>query len=245
MEPVETCIAAPEMTPWEEDSALLTLAAPARPMPCRDMATSIRILALLALYGVWLQTPAKGHPIQKQCHISKYKNTKPSVMSIARELQDLQRRRRSCHLGLRLRNFTDCDLKGKERLMLTLHRLSLAISVLEDMNQTKLVIQNLEAFSILQADLMNCEGAKSPELKNCQHHLNQYRDKVTKECLENDVLLSLVWLLTEDLGYLIYGEQSAEGKEKMELPVTTEPLAAKKNRGKKRKKSKKNKKNAN
>ncbi|XP_075692783.1 uncharacterized protein LOC142660018 [Rhinoderma darwinii] len=150
--------------------------------------------------------------------------------------------RPSCRQGLRLKTFKNCDVKGKERLMLILHRLSLVVNVLENMNKTDLVMQNLETFSILHSDLMNCEMVKSPELRRCRDHLNQYKETVTKECLQNDVLMSLVWILGEDIGYLIHEEQSGKGTEKKDLHVPAKPPAAKKHKGKRKKKGKKMKK---
>ncbi|XP_071980871.1 uncharacterized protein [Engystomops pustulosus] len=208
----------------------------------QNMAAIIRITAFLVLLYVFLQDTAEGHPLQNQCYMSKYKKIQPSIMAPARMLQNQQKKRPSCHQGLHLRKFKYCDIKGRERLLLTLQRISLVVNVLENMNKTKVVTQNLEAFSILQGDLMNCEVIKSPELNSCRHHLHHYRETVTKECLENDVLLSLEWILTEDLGYLIHGRQSGENMEKMDPPVTVKPPAAKKRKGKRRNKGKKSKK---
>ncbi|XP_077148618.1 uncharacterized protein LOC143809430 [Ranitomeya variabilis] len=209
-----------------------------------DMAAIIRSVALLALYFASLQDVAEGHPIQNHCHMSKYKKMQPSAMSPARKLQNLQHKKSSCHHGLRLKHFEDCDIKGRDRLMLTLYRVSLVVDVLENMNKTELVKQNLNAFSILESDLMNCEMEKSPELKNCRHHLKQYRETVTQECLKNDVLTSLVWILTEDMGQLIHGGQSPEEMIKADLHVTAKPPPAKKQKGKRKKKGKKTKKKA-
>ncbi|KAM4021306.1 uncharacterized protein ACNLHF_001364 [Anomaloglossus baeobatrachus] len=165
-------------------------------------------------------------------------------MSPARKLQNLHHKKSSCHLGLRLKNFESCDLKGRDRLPLTLDRVSLVINVLENVTVTELVKQNLEAFYILESDLMNCEMEKSPELKTCRHHLKHYRATVTHECLKNDVLLSLVWFLTEDMGQLIGGRQSAEEMIKPDLHITAKPPPAKKQKGKRKKKGKKTKKKA-
>ncbi|XP_056396019.1 uncharacterized protein LOC130291364 [Hyla sarda] len=214
------------------------------------MAAVIKIVVLLCF--AYLQHPAEGHPLQKRCHISKYKMVRPDMMDAASKLQIQPKYKPICNQGLRLINFPNCDIKGKARLMLTLDRLSLVIRVLENMNttgnliKTQLVAQNLETFSILQTDLMNCEKVQSPNLKKCQRHLNQYRKTVTSECLENDVLQNLVWILIDDVGYLVNGvPSSAEGIKKADRHVKAKEPAAKKRKGKRKKKNNKIKKMAN
>ncbi|XP_063791789.1 E3 ubiquitin-protein ligase RBBP6-like [Pseudophryne corroboree] len=91
-------------------------------------------------------------------------------------------------------------------MTLTQHRLSLAVTVLENMTMTSLVRQNLETFSILQTDLSKCEMKNSPKVEACLRHMATYTETVSAECLQEDVLLNLVWLLHEDLSSLIHGK---------------------------------------
>ncbi|XP_069800154.1 uncharacterized protein [Dendropsophus ebraccatus] len=213
--------------------------------PTTGMATIVRIVLLLALYTACLQDPAEGHPLHKRCPMSKYKKLQPDTMDAARRLQNLQKIKASCTQGLLLENVTNCDIMGTARLPLTLQRLSLVINVLENINttgnfkKTDLVKRNLEAFSILQDDLMNCDRVESPNLRDCESHLDQYRTTVSSECLENDVLLNLLWILVEDVGYCVHGDQSLESMKKANPRAAAKPNAAKKHKGKKNKKNKK------
>ncbi|XP_075042036.1 interferon lambda-1 [Mixophyes fleayi] len=171
------------------------------------MDVTIRMLAVTSLYYTFLWDTATGHPLRTHCHIHRYKSIAPSTMSQVKQLQNLHEMKENklkCHHGLRLKKFPNCDLQGNERLILTQHRVSLTVKVLENMTMTGLVRQNLETFSILQTELSKCEMIKSPEVEMCLQHLNKYTERVSAECLQEDALLNLVWILVEDLGFLIH-----------------------------------------
>ncbi|KAM4632488.1 interferon lambda-3-like [Discoglossus pictus] len=187
-----------------------------------EMNTNIRMVSMMAL-AVVLLGAVTGTPYPRKCPLSKYTSLFPSVIKSAKELQteyetstDLTRSRKNmrCSMGLLLKKFPECNLQGNERLRLTLSRVSLAVSVLMNISKLKssdLVQQNTETFAVLKEDLNSCvsplkHSILNPQkLESCHGHLVKYSRNVSPECLQDDVMLNLVWLLTEDLSFLVHG----------------------------------------
>ncbi|KAM8952245.1 uncharacterized protein RCH25_043034 [Pelodytes ibericus] len=185
------------------------------------MAT-ISHMAAVTIVSVLLGTVI-GHPHRRHCQLSRYKSIPPSVMAEVRELQNPEEEKemgvKCAHHGLRLKRFPQCDIKGHERLTLTLHRVSLAVEVLHNRSH------NLDLFSALKKDLSTCNLPSSSVLDTCRGHLDRYMEKVSDECLHHDVLLNLVWLLVEDLRSLTHGEHDGHQnrKEDPEEEPPTQP----------------------
>ncbi|XP_063791790.1 uncharacterized protein LOC134947885 [Pseudophryne corroboree] len=194
----------------------------------------IRMLAVTLLCYTCCWDTATGHSLRAHCHIHRHRSIPPSTMAQVKELQNIHEIKEikpKCHHGLRLRKFPNCDLQGNDRMTLTQHRLSLAVTVLENMTMTSLVRQNLETFSILQTDLSKCEMIKSPEVEMCRHQLHKYIERVSAECLQEDVLLNLVWILDEDLRSLIHGKPQKKGPRRQDPQLHPTIPVPKKHRG--------------
>uniref|UniRef100_A0A8C5QQI9 Uncharacterized protein n=1 Tax=Leptobrachium leishanense TaxID=445787 RepID=A0A8C5QQI9_9ANUR len=183
-------------------------------LPCRwcfslqshsstDMPSIVQ-LATMAFLSVLLCT-VTAHPHRRHCHLSRHKSIPSSVMVEVGDLQNQQVneelfRGMKCRRGLALEKFPECDIKGLERLTLTLRRVALAEEVLQDRSHS------LGIFSILRKDLSMCNALNTSVVETCVRHLDAYTKMASSGCLHRDVLLNLVWLLAEDLRSLTHGE---------------------------------------
>ncbi|XP_053330125.1 uncharacterized protein LOC128503955 [Spea bombifrons] len=177
---------------------------------------SVIQMAAVSLLSVLLGA-ATGHPHRKHCHLSKYRSISLGEMAELRELQNHEEEMEvgvKCHHGLRLKRFPQCDLKGEERLTLTLHRVSLAVEVLQNLSGSDRGHRSLDIFSSLKKELSSCKMRNSSVLESCRGHLMKYSETVSAECLRRDVLLNLVWLLVEDVRLLIPGEYNVRETQK-------------------------------
>nr|NP_001389912.1 interferon-like LOC124629397 precursor [Xenopus laevis]ANQ43344.1 type III interferon 1 [Xenopus laevis] len=166
-----------------------------------------------AVFFALLTTLGAGHPTHRErCPLSSYQTVLPSDITAARQLQNQTRVSLKCHQGLRLSSFPECDIKGNGRLRLTLHRVSLAVRLLKNMTKSKLVLRNLELFGALHETLL-CNTSHSdkvpthPVLESCTDHLVTYTKDTSAGCIEQDILMSLVWLLIEDMRFLVDEDQ--------------------------------------
>nr|ANQ43305.1 type III interferon 1 [Xenopus tropicalis] len=192
-----------------------------------------------------------GHPTHRErCPLSGYETVLPSDIIAAKELQNQTRMSLKCHQGLRLTSSPECDIKGNGRLMLTLHRISLTVRVLKNMTKSKLVLRNLELFGALQETLL-CNTSHSykvpnhPVLESCAGLLATYTKETPAECIEQDVLLSLVWLLIEDVRFLFDGDQIERGSKKKDAPQLLPTVSSSKKSKQRRKHKGKNRKSKN
>uniref|UniRef100_A0A6I8PVB1 Interleukin 28B (interferon, lambda 3), gene 1 n=1 Tax=Xenopus tropicalis TaxID=8364 RepID=A0A6I8PVB1_XENTR len=138
------------------------------------MEIPIRLAAMMALL-----VTVTAHPHRRHCHMSRYRSVSPSDIRAA-----------------------------SDRLILTLERVTLAVDVLTNMTESplaKLLSLPLTMLLSLEDDLKICRKSPlysdppSEQLMPWLHHLKHFREKVSSECVQDAVLLSLTQLLIEDI----------------------------------------------
>lgn len=209
------------------------------------MDTFIKMVATTFLCWILLRNTATGHSIQTFCFPSKLKALLFNAIPHAKELQnkyELEGNKPNCQFMFQLTNHPCCNLRGMERLALSLYRVSLTVQVLENITMDSLVRNNLEIFTVIQDELSRCEATKSPEAEACQQHLMKYVAKVPTECLKNDILFHLIWTLYEDVGFLLPGEHQGDEAQKGSLTFTPKVRSSKKRKRRRKNKGKKTKK---
>ncbi|KAE8585894.1 hypothetical protein XENTR_v10021495 [Xenopus tropicalis] len=138
------------------------------------MEIPIRLAAMMVLL-----VTVTAHPHRKHCHMSRYRSVSPSDIRAA-----------------------------SDRLILTLERVTMAVRVLTNMTESPLsefVSQPLEFFHSLEDDLKHCRKSPlysdppSQQLMPWLNHLKHFRERVSSQCVQDAVLLSLTQLLIEDV----------------------------------------------
>ncbi|OCT66339.1 hypothetical protein XELAEV_18042595mg [Xenopus laevis] len=138
------------------------------------MEIPIRLAAMMVLL-----VTVTAHPHRRHCHTSRYRSLSPSDIRAA-----------------------------SDRLILTLERVTLAVDVLTNMSESPLsefISQPLEFFRSLEDDLKHCRKSPlnsdppSQQLMPWLNHLKHFREKVSSQCVQDAVLLSLIQLLIEDV----------------------------------------------
>uniref|UniRef100_A0A6I8Q2F1 Interferon lambda-3 n=1 Tax=Xenopus tropicalis TaxID=8364 RepID=A0A6I8Q2F1_XENTR len=138
------------------------------------MEIPIRLAAMMVLL-----VTVTAHPHRRHCHMSRYGSVSPSDIRAA-----------------------------SDRLILTLERVTMAVDVLTNMTESPLsefVTQPLEFFHSLEDDLKHCRKSPlysdppSQQLMPWLNHLKHFRERVSSQCVQDAVLLSLTQLLIEDV----------------------------------------------
>ncbi|KAM4696397.1 interferon lambda-2-like [Rhinophrynus dorsalis] len=160
-----------------------------------------------------LLVAVSGHPHRRHCHMSRYRSISPSDMRAVRLLQREHEERTftdgvKCHKKMMRHKPSVCDLRASDRLILTLERVTLTVDVLTNITTSSPsdnLSQPLDVFLALEEDLKFCRMSPvysdppSHQLRPWLHHLQHFREKVTLECVQHSVLLSLTHLLMDDV----------------------------------------------
>ncbi|OCT66340.1 interferon lambda-3 isoform X2 [Xenopus laevis] len=172
------------------------------------MEIPIRLAAMMVLL-----VTVTAHPHRRHCHTSRYRSLSPSDIRAVRLLHN-EHEKSSTNDGIKCqkRMFRQkpsvCELKASDRLILTLERVTLAVDVLTNMSESPLsefISQPLEFFRSLEDDLKHCRKSPlnsdppSQQLMPWLNHLKHFREKVSSQCVQDAVLLSLIQLLIEDV----------------------------------------------
>uniref|UniRef100_A0A6I8T066 Interferon, lambda 3 n=1 Tax=Xenopus tropicalis TaxID=8364 RepID=A0A6I8T066_XENTR len=138
------------------------------------MEIPIRLAAMMVLL-----VTVTAHPHRRHCHMSRYRSVSPSDIRAA-----------------------------SDRLILTLERVTMAVDVLTNITDSPLsefVSKPLEFFHSLEDDLKHCRKSPlysdppSQQLMPWLNHLKHFRERVSSQCVQDAVLLSLTQLLIEDV----------------------------------------------
>lgn len=160
-----------------------------------------------------LLVAVSGHLHRRLCPKSRYLSVTSSDITTLKELQHDQEKNMStnairCYRRMLRHKPSVCDLTQRDRLMLTLERVSLTVGVLTNMStsaQSETVKQALMLFLKLKDDLMVCRGSPedskptAPELKLWLHHLQHFKETAPLDCVQEAVILSLIPLRVEDV----------------------------------------------
>ncbi|NP_001165234.1 interleukin 28B (interferon, lambda 3), gene 1 precursor [Xenopus tropicalis] len=172
------------------------------------MEIPIRLAAMMALL-----VTVTAHPHRRHCHMSRYRSVSPSDIRAVRRLHNEHEKSPfsdgiKCYRKMLRQKPSVCDLQASDRLILTLERVTLAVDVLTNMTESplaKLLSLPLTMLLSLEDDLKICRKSPlysdppSEQLMPWLHHLKHFREKVSSECVQDAVLLSLTQLLIEDI----------------------------------------------
>ncbi|XP_073468368.1 interferon lambda-3-like [Aquarana catesbeiana] len=168
----------------------------------------IRLLVLSTLL-----VAVSGRLHRRLCPKSRYLSVTSSDITTLKELQHDHEKNMStnamrCYRRMLRHKPSVCDLTQRNRLILTLERVSLTVEVLTNMSvsaQNETVKQALMVFLKLKDDLMVCRGSPennestSPELKLWLHHLQHFKETASPDCVQESVILSLIPLRVVDV----------------------------------------------
>nr|NP_001389911.1 interferon lambda-3-like precursor [Xenopus laevis] len=172
------------------------------------MAIPIRLAAMMVLL-----VTVTAHPHRRHCHMSRYRSLSPSDIRAIRLLHNEHEKSPfsdgiKCQKKMFRHKPSVCDLKASDKQILTLERVTLAVDVLTNMTESPLsefVSQPLEFFRSLEDDLKHCRksplysDSPSQKLMPWLNHLKHFRERVSAQCVQDAVLLSLIQLLIEDV----------------------------------------------
>ncbi|XP_066435998.1 interferon lambda-3-like [Eleutherodactylus coqui] len=161
-----------------------------------------------------------ANPLRRPCRMSRYKSVSSDDMTVIKELQNEHEKNMStdaikCYKRMMRHKPSVCDLTPSDRLILTLKRVSVTVDVLENMSTSGAAdpgSQSLRIFLQLREDLIICKVSPgfneipSKQLKPWLHHLRQFMDEASPQCLQDAVLLSLISLVVEDVGCWAHGK---------------------------------------
>ncbi|XP_068127962.1 uncharacterized protein [Hyperolius riggenbachi] len=171
-----------------------------------DMDIRLVVLSLLLV-------AVSGRPHKRLCPMSRYSSVASSDITALKQLQHDHERNAStnatrCYRRMLRHKPSVCDLTPRDRIILTLERVSLAVDVLANMSTSPLrdaVTRSLMVFLRLKDDLMICRGSAdqseptSPELKLWLAHLQHFKEVASTDCVQDAVILSLISLRVEDV----------------------------------------------
>ncbi|XP_018416764.1 PREDICTED: interferon lambda-3-like [Nanorana parkeri] len=154
-----------------------------------------------------------GRLHKRLCPMSRYLSVASSDLTTLKQLQHDQEKNMStnamrCYRRMLRHKPSVCDLTQRDRLILTLERVSLTVDVLTNMSvsaQPDTIKQSLMVFLKLRDDLKVCRGSPeyseptSPELKLWLHHLQRFKETASPDCVQEAVILSLIPLRVEDV----------------------------------------------
>ncbi|NP_001165237.1 interferon, lambda 3 precursor [Xenopus tropicalis] len=172
------------------------------------MEIPIRLAAMMVLL-----VTVTAHPHRRHCHMSRYRSVSPSDIRAVRRLHNEHEKSPfsdgiKCQKKLFRQKASVCDLKASDRLILTLERVTMAVDVLTNITDSPLsefVSKPLEFFHSLEDDLKHCRKSPlysdppSQQLMPWLNHLKHFRERVSSQCVQDAVLLSLTQLLIEDV----------------------------------------------
>ncbi|XP_040210498.1 interferon lambda-3-like [Rana temporaria] len=150
---------------------------------------------------------------RRLCTKSRYLSVTSSDITTLKEMQhdyekNVSTNAMRCYRRMLRHKPSVCDLTQRDRLILTLERVSLTVEVLTNISvsaQDESVKQALMVFLKLKDDLMVCRGSPeyneptSPELKLWLHHLQHFKEAASPDCVQEAVILSLIPLRVEDV----------------------------------------------
>ncbi|KAM4019282.1 interferon lambda-3-like [Anomaloglossus baeobatrachus] len=160
-----------------------------------------------------------GHPHQRRCPMSRYQSLSSTDIRVIRQQQnehekDMSTSAIKCYRSMRRHKPSVCDLTPSDRLILILKRVSLTVDVLQSMSTSGATdpgSQSLMIFLKLRDDLTICKESPgisetlSEDLKPWLHHLQDFKNEESPQCLQDAVLLGLIPLLVEDVGCWAHG----------------------------------------
>ncbi|KAM5191459.1 uncharacterized protein ACMZJ9_017492 [Mantella aurantiaca] len=160
-----------------------------------------------------LLVAVSGRLHRRICPMNRYLSVTSSDITTLKELQHDHEKNMStnamrCYRRMLRHKPSVCDLTQRDRLILTLERVSLTVDILTNMSTSShhdTVNQSLLLFLKLKDDLMGCRGSpeysepNSPELKLWLHHLQQFKETASPDCVQEGVILSLIPLRVEDV----------------------------------------------
>ncbi|KAG8448904.1 hypothetical protein GDO86_015833 [Hymenochirus boettgeri] len=172
------------------------------------MKTSITLAILIILL-----VAVTGHPHRRLCHMAKYRSIPSNSIKAVRLLQNEHEKNPfcegiKCYRKMFRHKPSVCDLKGSDKLILTLERVSMAAEVLTNLTNsplTELVSQTIPFLLSLENDLKLCRNSPkngnppTQKLIPWLTHLKHFQEEVSLECVQDAVLLSLTRLLIEDV----------------------------------------------
>ncbi|XP_075690587.1 interferon lambda-2-like [Rhinoderma darwinii] len=161
-----------------------------------------------------------GHPQRRSCPTSRYKSVSSADIRVIRQLQNEHEKNMStsamkCYRRMMRHKPSVCDLTSSDRLILTLGRVTVTTEVLENLSTSAVpdpVSQSLMILLKIRDDLLICKdtpghsGTPSEQLKAWLHHLQQFMEAASPQCLQDAVLLSLIQLMVEDVGCWAHGK---------------------------------------
>ncbi|XP_069610574.1 interferon lambda-2-like [Ranitomeya imitator] len=161
-----------------------------------------------------------GRPHRRRCPMSRYQSVSSANMRMIKQLQNEHEKTMSTSAIKYYRRMVRhkpsvCDLKASDRLILTLERVTVTTEVLANLSTSAvpdLASQSLGMFLKIREDLSICKESpghsKTPsdELKPWLHHLQDFVEEESLQCLQEAVLLSLISLVVEDIGCWAHGK---------------------------------------
>ncbi|XP_040262307.1 interferon lambda-3-like [Bufo bufo] len=155
-----------------------------------------------------------GHPHKRRCSMSRYKSVSSTDIKMIKGLQnehekDISTSAMKCYRRMMRHKPSVCDLNPSDRLILTLKRVTITAEILANLATSDVldpVSQSLMMFLKIRDDLLICRESSeysstpSEELMPWLHHLQQFLEEASPQCLQDAVLLSLISLMVEDVG---------------------------------------------